>query len=428
MAYINDLEYAKFDWNWGVKVIFTDESWKQPFNTVFWDSITASKNDNILVKFDLWVNPILVKQSTANWWVVSESNSRLKLSTSTATNWEVIAYSKDIVRYSPWHEMYAYFTSAFVNWWVAWATQYTWIFDERDWYYVWFNWADFVIWRRKAWVDVQQITQADFWHDKLDWTWPSWFTIDFTNLNIYRITFWYLWIAPANFEVYWWHDIWWVHFADIDIAWTSEELTIESPNLPIRFEVKKISWDEDLIVYSWSWNWWYYNSWNSFVWDTPWHYNTWTWVALTWTWNEAVVNFRIKSSFNWKVSKVVSKLISAEFKNNSSDIILARVIAGPTSIWGVAVWSLTWTDINANSSTVEYATNWWVVVWWQTVYSSYMVWWWTGSWKFSWASEFDATALWLKWTPWDIFTISFQRITWSWAFTAYAVLNWIEQF
>ena len=404
-----------------------DWAWRAWLNTIFWDSITASKKDDISHKWDLWLITDDFNITENNWATATEDNSRLFLQSSTATNWQVIIQSRDRVIYRPWHDMYANFTYAWPEWWIAWSTNYIWMFDENNGYYIWYNGTDFVIWRRFFTTDYQ-VTQANWNIDKLDGTWPSWFNLNHNTVNIFRLNFWYLWIAPCYFEVKTWDNSW-VLFHVTETLNSQEELAVWSANLPIRAEITKTSWDTNITWYSGSWNGWYYNWWVSFVWNKPNHYNTGTWQALTWTWVENVVIFHLKDTFNSKPNTVPARMVHADFNNNATwDIIVAKIVANPTSVWWTAVASLTYTDIDTNNSVIEYSAGWWVVVWWKEIYSQYMVWWgwWSGA--FAWWWSVTAQELWLIWRPWDYFAVVYQRVSWTGAYNALMNINWLELF
>ena len=409
-----------------------DISDRTSFNTIFWDKITAKKIDMISIKFDSWIIADDFDITQLNGATATESNSRLLLQSSTATNWSVVLETKDKIRYRPWHDIYSYFTYAWLDWWVAGSKNIIWPNTNQNWYYLGFNWTNFVVWRRKAWID-DEITWVYF-IDNLDWNWPSKFNINYTKINIFRCTFGYLWIAPAFFEIYWWKQKWWINFAYIDLINESDQLSIESPNLPIRAEITKTSWNTNVRWISWSWYGWYYNGWEFNVWNRPNHYDTDLWKLLTWTtWTPnpslAVVTFRLKTTFNWKPNRATAKLVHWDYNNTASwDNILMKIIANPTSVWGTAVWSLTYADIDTSNSMVEYSTNSWVVVWWKTIYSQYMMWW--GSWQQAkaWWWQISAEELWLLWRPWDTFTVIYKRVSGTWDYTALLNMNWIELF
>jgi hypothetical protein len=84
--------------------------------------------------------------------------------------------------------------------------------------------------------------------------------------------------------------------------------------------------------------------------------------------------------------------------------------------------------VSATNSTVEYKELWWVVVGWTEVYTDYMQWGWGWSWAYAWDADLDAEALWLKGRPWDYFAITYERVSWTWAYTALSSLNWTEEF
>lgn len=412
---------------WVLQVEQIDNAWRTSFNTIFGDKIVAHKNDSILAKFDLGLIRSDFNITELNGATASENSSTLILQSGTATNWSVIIESKDRTIYHPWHDIYSYFTYAWPDGWVVWSENCIWSVDSNNWYFIWYVWEDFVISRRHAWVDYT-VTRDNWNWDKLNWTWPSWITIDFTKINIFRLNYWYLWVAPCIFEVQ--TTAWWVEFHRTSTLNSLQDMAIENPNLPIRAWITKTSWNTNIRWMSWSWNWWYYN-WNtSYVWNKANHYDTWaTGEALTWTWKENVVIFHLKDTFNWKPNTIPARMVHSDFQNTATwDIIFWEIIANPTSVWWTAIWSLTYTDIDANNSVVEYSASWWVVVWWKTIYSQYMVWWGWWSWAFAWWWSVTAQELWLIWRPWDYFACTYTRVSWSWAYNALFNINWIELF
>ena len=415
--------------NWALKTTLVDNVWRTNFNTIFGDQVVASKNDKISIKFNLWILPTEV-WTTASWTgaSVTEVNSKLYLQSWTDTNGTCSAYSLERMRYHPWHDIYVYFTYAWLDWWVEWATQYVWAYDDNDWYFIWYDWTTFKAVRREWWNDYAR-TQAQFDRDTLDWNWPSWFTIDWTKINIFRLNFGYLGVASCIFEVFAWPHIWWIAFNSTDTENALQDLAIENPNLPIKIEITKTSWTTNITWYSGSWNAWYYNGWISFVWNIPHQWDSWNWITLTWTWVENVVIFHIKDTFNGKPNYVASSLLRSSFNSTaSSDILKVQIIANPTSVWWTAVASLTYTDVNTTTSTLEYSNNWWVIVWWTVIFTEYLIWWGWWSWAFAWTSELNAQALWLRGRAWDYFAIAYTRVSWSWAYNALAALQWTEEF
>lgn len=422
MEIVKVIDWIKLK-NWSNK----DSSWKEAFNTIFWDSIQATKIDEVSIKFDLWINANLLASSTLNWWTISESESKAIISTWINSNWYSLLSSRNNIRYRPWHEIYAYFTASFHN--ISNNQELNiWLFDSLNWFAVWFKDWIFRIERRYNWTKYTT-NRDDFNKDKLDWNWPSWFLLDGSSINIFRISLWYLWISPIVFQIYWWSDLGWITFHIIDLINSSEDLTIESPNLPISCEVKNTGSTVNWYIQSWSWNWWFYNwSYPSRVGDVPHWYSSWLGTNLTGVWNENSVIFRLKTTFNWKLNKTKVKLVHSQFASTATwDIIKVQIIANPTSVWGVAVWSLTYTNIEPDS-TVQYKESWGVVVWWTPIFTSYLIGWWSWSWATKWNESVEAEEIWLVWNPWDCFAICYERVTWTWVYKSLCAFNWLELF
>lgn len=215
----------------------------------------------------------------------------------------------------------------------------------------------------------------------------------------------------------------------IDLINSSEDLTIDSPNLPISIEVKNTWSTSNWYIQSWSWNWWFYNwTFQSKVWDVPHWYNSWLGTNLTGVWNENSIIFKLKTTFNWKINKTKVKLVHSQFSSTATwDIIKVQIIANPTSIWWVLVWSLTYIDTEADS-TVQYKESWWVVSWWTPIFTTYLMWWGSWSWATKWNESVNAEDIWLIWNPWDYFAICYERVTGTWAYKSLSALNWLELF
>ena len=98
-----------------------------------------------------------------------------------------MARSRDIVRYRPGHEMFAYFTYAWLDGGVAGAKNYIGIMDANNGYYIGYNGPDFVVGRRKGGAGTEYPRSS--FTDKLDGSGLSGHTIDFTKINIFRVTF-----------------------------------------------------------------------------------------------------------------------------------------------------------------------------------------------------------------------------------------------
>jgi hypothetical protein len=72
-------------------------------------------------------------------------------------------------------------------------------------------------------------------------------------MNIWRITYGYLGVLPAQFEIYGGPGIGWIHFAYISIIGSGNQLAIENPFLPLRMHVTSDGTNE-VTMYTGSWS------------------------------------------------------------------------------------------------------------------------------------------------------------------------------
>lgn len=230
--------------------ISKDASGKESFNTVFGERQVSTLDDEVIMNVVYGKVFAKLNETVANGGTITASGSMLIAQTSTATNGRAEVETIQAVKYRPGHEFFAKFTALFTTG-VAGANQFVGPFSDTDGFTVGYVGADFMVCRRSGGSD-NVITQANFSEDKLDGTGPSGITLDPTKLNIYRITFGWLGIAPIYFQTLVNKE--WITFHVIDL--TNQFITphIEIPYLPIRLEVIKTSGATNITARSASWN------------------------------------------------------------------------------------------------------------------------------------------------------------------------------
>lgn len=223
-----------------------DELGHTPFNTIFGDNITAKRNAKILEQFQYNINTKTLTSTTNGTGTVTQENAMAKLSTGTDTDGAARLESKNTLRYQPGCETVVYFTALWESPGVAGCKQRAGIWDRTDGYYLGFNGTDFVVGYEVNGTETE-VTIDDFNGDAYK------DAIDFTKINIFRISWGWLGVAPIDFAV-------------LDSEGNVRKLhTFKLPNtltvphsfnpvLPICFDVVKTTGATDIIMRTASWN------------------------------------------------------------------------------------------------------------------------------------------------------------------------------
>lgn len=217
-------------------VMLKDGAGRQGMNTVFGDAITAERQTQINVQFQYNISTYDVTTTTIDTGTVTQSSHNGIVSTGGGISGSATLQSIDNLRYIPGHEGYALFTTQFdipdAN-----VDQKIGIYDGDDGFYLGFIGLNFAVVRRRDGVD--HITyQQDFNLNKLDGSGAEWTAVNFTNGNIWRITYGWLGYATINFEVME-QDGSWTTFHKIEYPNNNTETNIGNPVLPMRMEVSK---------------------------------------------------------------------------------------------------------------------------------------------------------------------------------------------
>lgn len=429
----NEPKAFQVDMKWNIKTSMTDEAWNTAFLGAFSELLVWTKKTDISVQFqynllntEFDLNPNT--SITTGDWIKVSLNSYAEVSS--ATTWTAIIESRDSIAYEPWHTGFADFTWLFIWTWNGWV----WPHDNDDWFPLKIvNWnASF--WYLKSWVEKWSGWVNGF-DDQANWNWtlkPE--LVDFSKVNIFRVTFWYLWVANPTL---WIRLDKWYTLHTVLTEWRLEWTHLDNPVFPIR--IKAENW---MIVRSWSWNGW--NIWNwkrvsSRGFTFP---NTMIsdWVVTEEQWSMDLVStnvwtialFRSKALYGWKKNKVKARLLSYEF---NVDIpawnivwqVVFQIVRVSTLSW---VWSFT--SINNNSSIMEYDYITWT---WASVniltsnplITKTVQYVWSSKWWVSWSASIDAKSLWAFAYSWDIFWVIAKDLWWN-SVTVRIDMNWEEIF
>lgn len=330
----------------GEFISLADCAGRAPFYGVFGETITGEKHSHLAINF-AYNNSVssLRTAVTANGGGITNSAALLVASTSTASNGTAEQESLDVIRYAAGHDSYALFTAKFTT---PKANSYQYIgpMITSDGFFVGYNGTSFVVGRRKS---SSQTTTSTFNMDPLDGTGASQFKIDYTKLNIFRISWGYLGIAPIFFEVYGGYDTGWVTFHVMDLSNTSTGTHHDIPYLPIKVEVGNAGNTSDMSVSTGSWSGGIIGSSISHTADR--HYAATSSKSITTLAN--VITLKNATTFASKTNRVRVSLdsLSVAATNSGSNITTVYVYKN-TTLGG----SPSYTDVSASDSIVSYDT------------------------------------------------------------------------
>lgn len=210
------------------------------FNTVFGDKIVAQKRPDVDIQFNLNVSTedtlITHEDGVAD---VTHENHMLKLiipdTAPTPVIGDATICSKRVIRYRPGFEQYAIFTVMFENGGVNNTIQHMGPFkDEIDGFYVGYTNEDFVVGKLND-GDVFEVKQKDW--NILQFNGRDAPEVDFTKMNIFKISWGWLGTAVVNFEKMSEEGLWQI-FHRMEFPGTLNEPHIANSYLPVTATVK----------------------------------------------------------------------------------------------------------------------------------------------------------------------------------------------
>jgi len=229
-----------------------DRANRNAFNSIFGESIVGHKIADINIQFQYNIATKDVTSTVANSATVTQANSTAVISSGTNAAGSAELESVDVLRYRAGHEGFAFFTAAFTTG-VADSHQYAGIYSDDDGFLIGYDGVNFSAGFRKATSDTFT-TQANFSLDNLDGNGDSGFTLDPTKLNIYRISFGWLGVAPVTFEVFAGVKNGWIPFHQIEFHNLQTTTSINNPVLPVKMEAVNSGNTTDLVVKTGSWS------------------------------------------------------------------------------------------------------------------------------------------------------------------------------
>jgi len=218
------------------------------FTSVFGELAIGQRLNDILVQFQYSISSFDVGQTVTGTGSIAHANSMANIHSGTGVG-KAVMDSVHHVRYRPGHESFDYFTAMFTTP-EAGVTQLIGLMDDEHGYNLGYDGVDLVCGMRNTTDDFSQTTFLD----NLDGDGPSKFTLDPATLNIFKISYGWLGIAPIVFQIYTGFLTGWIVFAYIDRTNKDTSPTTGDPSLHMRMEVDRASGSgADIIMSSASW-------------------------------------------------------------------------------------------------------------------------------------------------------------------------------
>ena len=221
----------------------TDSAGRQSLNAVFGDAITSSREPDILVQFVYNAATDDVTTATSGTGAVSVASATATLTTG-ATTGAASLTSVDTIRYQPGFDGYCYFTAAFSGSDAGSAARIG-LFDANDGMFLEHSGGVAYAAIRAGAVDSKiALTPLPFKAADLDWT----------KINIFRIGYGWLGVAPVAFEVYSGLVDGWVVLHAFELLNKQIVPSTFQPALPITASVSRTSGSGSITLKSCSWS------------------------------------------------------------------------------------------------------------------------------------------------------------------------------
>lgn len=298
----------------------------------------------------------------ANWWVKLSVTSNLDFA---------IRQSKIHANYVSWNPQQVEVTNinmlpttnVIKRTWYFTSNIVTPFNSNRDWCYIETDNTTVYVKVSKDWTDLCSVAQASWNIDPMNWSWPSWVTMDWSKFHIIVMDFLYLgWTSVRFWTIIWWKKIWFHRYDHANIA----NITIFlSPNKPLRWEIRSSWWASNLYNVCWSvesqgtvndlgtirefsnWT-------TAVVASTVWVYYALLWVEITY--RNAVIRIE---NFAWFAE--------------SSDKFLIQLRLNPTVVWTFTYVQETWLPYAIATGVATNTVTWWTIL--------HQVYWESGQWS-----------------------------------------------
>ena len=220
-----------------------DSAGRQSINGIFGDLIASPRESDILVQFVYNIATDDVTTATSGTGGASVASATATLTTGASTGAASLT-SVDTVRYQPGFDGYCYFTAAFSGS-DAGSVARIGLFDADDGMFIEHSGGVAYAVRRAGAADVKiELTPLPFKAADLDWT----------KINIFRIGYGWLGVAPISFEVYSGLVDGWVVLHTFEVLNKQTTPSINQPALPITASVSRASGSGAVTLKTCSWS------------------------------------------------------------------------------------------------------------------------------------------------------------------------------
>ena len=213
------------------------------FTSVFGDLQTGSRNIDVLVQFQYNNATHDVDDDSTGTGSAGNANSMTSVTCGAGVGSGVLE-SHEPIRYRPGHESFAYFTTIFGTPETG-VNQYHGVLNDESGFAVGYQSETFGVIRRTNSIDnfynSSIGTDEYIAIDKLDGLGVSSFKLDQAKLNIFKISYGWLGIAPTLFWVYGGFQKGWILFGVIDLINKLTTVSISNPTVPVKMEVIRAS-------------------------------------------------------------------------------------------------------------------------------------------------------------------------------------------
>ena len=208
-----------------------DHRGNNSFVSAFGDLVIGRRIDDVSVKFQYGNATYDVNTTVTGTGTVTNSNSKFEVNSGAGIGSARIE-SNDPIRYRPGHEAFCYFTATFsaadANGFMRYGC-----FDDDDGFWVGYQGTAFGFATRTGGTDT--FVPQTSWNG--DQFLTGSFILDPTKLNIYRISYGWLGIAPIQLEVSADNGENWTVAHTVDLRNVQTAVSIENPVLPVAAEV-----------------------------------------------------------------------------------------------------------------------------------------------------------------------------------------------
>jgi len=210
-----------------------DVAFRQSANSIFGEHFVTERINHVVEQFQFAIAPARFRSIVGQ---VSQQNSMAIIATGTQSFENGVLTTRAVSPYSPGQDSVVLFTATFTEGAGEGTYQRYGLFTDSG-YYVGFEGNLFGVTLKDEHSDDIFVPQSEFNLDKLDGTGQSGFNLVHRNMNIYRLNFGWLGIAPVIWEIYGGFDTGWIPFHVFDLTNQIESVHSGNPSLPISIEV-----------------------------------------------------------------------------------------------------------------------------------------------------------------------------------------------